>query len=279
MKIIRFLGIIFIIIVFLQGCKTKYNISDYLPSLPLSNKELVERLDNSRSDIGQIFFRRATIQIESDKNNQSVRSNICLKRDSFIRVSLLAPFGIELARISFEPNRVIIIDRINQDVIYTGFKVVSDKIGFEVDFDMLQSLFLNEAFSFYAKKGFELSDYHNRLRNKQYVLSSFKKKQFNQLDDRDNWEDFIFHELIIDSDHFYLKETSFLNRNESFDANIVYNDFESDATDFYFPGGFSVVVNHFKSSFLVDIDFGSVRFDDENNISFSIPEKYEKVYR
>jgi len=262
-----------------NSCKTKSKISDILPVLPLSEKELVKRVNESRPDISSIFYRRSVVKFQTENENQTFRSNIYLKTDSSIIVSILAPLGIEVARICFKPHEVIIIERMNRLVVYTGYDDVSKKIKVDVDFYFLQNLFMNQPFSFFQNKDISLNDYHGGIENNQYKLVSLKERRFNKLIKNRRGEETFLHRLWIDPDGFFLRRTSFARRRDNFNVNIVYDNFHKESREFYFPEGFTVEGTREGKNFLFEIAFGNLVFNDDNGLSFNIPDKYEKIYR
>ena len=261
----------------LQGCKTKEKISRVLPVFPLNENELVHRIDESRPDFGDVFFRRTLVKINSDRKNQRFKSNIWLKRDSFLRVSVLGPMGIEAARVNFKPEEVIVIDRMNRLVIYTGYHEVERRFGMSLDFEFLQNIFLNRPFSLFPDV--ELSDYHSGVDNRQYKLASLRNREYARLKKNRSGDIPVFHQLWIHPEHYYLRKSSFTSEKEDLDVDIQYDEFEKGDDMFYFPGSMSISGKKENTSIDVNFDFGNVSFEGENRISFRIPDKYEKIYR
>lgn len=279
MRISNFFVLLLLLAFGFTACKTKSKITDILPVLPLSEKELVKRVDESRPDISSIFFRRSVVKLQKGNESQSFRSNIYLKTDSSIIVSILAPLGIEVARVSFNPDEVIIIERLNRVVVYTGYEEVSKKYNVDVDYYFLQSLFMNQPFSFSRDKDVTLNDYHGGIEDEQYKLASINERQFNKLIRKGRDEEVVFHRLWIDPDGFFLRRTAFSWIPGNLNVNILYDDFQKESNGFYFPGGFTVEGDRHEKNFLVEIVFGNLVFNEGNGLSFNIPDKYEKVYR
>lgn len=269
--------IFFIFIFFLGGCKTTKKIGEMLPVLPLRNAELVKKVENAQPEKDEVFYRRTVVKLNSERENRRFKANIWLKTDSFLRMSVLGPMGIEAARINFQPDEVVIIDRMNRAVIYSGYRDLKKRLGLDIDFRILQNLFLNRGFTYFS--GNDLVHYHGGIENRQYKLASVKEKKFQREIQNRNSEVPVFHRLWFDSDHFYLTRTSFTSIEDDLDVDVKYKGFKKFEEDFYFPEVLNIEGQQQGSSFSLNFEFGNIQFSGENKISFRIPDQYENIYR
>ncbi len=264
-------------IVFITGCKTKKIVSDdaaYV--IPIKKRDLVERVDKNFKNVRNIFFSKSLVQFESDKVNQTFRTNIFLDIDNNIRISILAPLGIEVARISLEPDSVFIIDRMNRQVVYTDYDEARRKFGIEVDFSSMQNILLNRTFSLFESQDINLHDYHLGIENQQYKLSSVKEKSrpfFSKKNEP------ILHKMWIQPRRFSLNRTSFTESAKNLRLDINYEDFAEEARGFYFPKKVIFSGNKGLQQISLVIKHNSLDINSEKSISFHIPDKYDKIYR
>ncbi|MFW6272988.1 MAG: DUF4292 domain-containing protein, partial [bacterium] len=242
----------------------------------VSESELIDNANEKRDSIDRVLYKRASIQYSGKNQNQTFRSNIFLKRDSLLIFSVLAPFGIEVARVKFSPEEVIIIDRMNKDVIYTNYEIVKKKFNIELNFNVLQSLFLNEPFSYYSRKGQYLQNYDMENDDNLFCLRSLNDKKYKKLQQRGG-DNYILHSLWLDTE-FYLQKTSF-KQDTGFNLDVNFNDFTKVHTGFLFPGGLNFNGHNEIDNFSLDINFGNITFNGSSTISFNIPDKYESIYR
>ncbi|WP_158275643.1 DUF4292 domain-containing protein [Marinilabilia rubra] len=218
--------------------------------------------------------------MDSEKGIQTFRSNIFIYPDSFIRVSVLAPMGIELARISFEDNRIRILDRMNRVVIYSNYNEVYNKFGAHLNFDMLQNILLDRAFSYHLSKGISLEDYHFSIDENQYFLSSMKERQYQKLVSKRQFEDVVYQRIWIDPSLFLMRRTKLALSEKSINLDIKYGEYIKQDIVGYFPESIKIVGNdEQQNQVTVTISHSNIRFNDDNGISFKIPNKYEKIYR
>jgi len=273
---------VFYLFLFLIGCKTIEKVSEKEDIPTLSEREILKSVRDfeSSKDISSVFFGRTSVSVTSEDKHQNFRCNIFLNVDSFIRISVLAPMGIEAARISLEEERVTIIDRINRQVVYSGYDELYRKYRIYLDFYFLQNVLLNKVFSFDHHKNSGLDDYHySGIDNSLYKFSSTRERRYKRMISENHTEGLEFHQLWIYPEDFYLTRNFLHFDTQDVDLNILYKDFTREFSGFYFPSSIVMKGQFNDEEFSLKAKFGSIRFNDDKGISFSIPEKYVKIYR
>ncbi|MGQ1889519.1 DUF4292 domain-containing protein [Thermophagus sp. OGC60D27] len=269
-------------IAFLFGCRTveKVKEGDYIA--PLSGEKIVgmiNELDEKR-DIENIFFKKAFFTFKSSNSTKSFKCRLFLDVDSFIRISVLGPVGIEVARISFEPEKVTVIDRINRKIIYTDFEELYRKFHLDIDFFLLQNFLLNRSFSFYENMNLGLEDYfYCGINNRMYKYSSMKEKRIKKLKDNQLLNDFSYHQFWLMPESFNLKKNYFYFKEGDLALTIDYDDFKRDFSSFLFPMVMNIEGNYAERNFHCNLVISDIVFNGDQQISFSIPQKYDKIYR
>lgn len=76
----------------------------------------------------------------------SVNANLRIRRGEIIRISVAPFLGIEVARIDITPKHILAVDRMNKRYVEVGFSEISGMLNTELDFNIIQSLMLNEIF-------------------------------------------------------------------------------------------------------------------------------------
>lgn len=268
--------ILFGVIISISGCKSKKVVSDSMGVLPIDDTELVQILQKNNKDIESVFLRKSLVQFESDEVSHTFRSNIYIKKDVVIRISILAPMGIEVARISMEPDSVTIIDRMGRNVVYTDYDEVKRKFGVEVDFNTFQSLLLNQAFSFFQDKGISLYDYHLGIDNGQYKLSSVKERSNTLFSEGKKG---IWHKMWIQPRSFQINRISFNELEKNMVLDVLYDQFIETSVVQSFPKKMSVTGNKGLKKLSLDITHSDIDINGLDSISFQVSDKYEKIYR
>lgn len=270
------------LLVFFVGCKSLDIVSSEYDIPLLEKKEIFKQLsvNSEKESLNNVLFKRASIVINSETFKQNFKCNIALKRDSFLRVSVLGPIGIEVLRISFEPDLVKIIDRINREVIFSHYSELYTSIGLSLDFQFLQKIILNEPYSYFTSDVLGLFDFeYCGVENSFYKFSSVKEKKLNRKLNYHNLEDLAYQQFWINSNDFYMVRNFIELSDSQLKLDIRYKDFKKRNNDFYFPFAFEIEGSMENKIYHLQLSFTDIQFNASNLIGFSIPKKYVKVYR
>lgn len=162
---------IVLLVLILTSCSTSRNTLRNTTIGGLSGTEYMEKVIEwtpSRDNLTA----RARIELNVGSSSpMSVNANMRVRRGEIIRFSVAPILGIEVARIDITPDKIIAVDRMNKRYVELGFAEISSLLNTELDFNILQSLILNEIFipgkdklSVADASGFNLSPYADRAR-------------------------------------------------------------------------------------------------------------------
>ena len=80
------------------------------------------------------------------KGVTKVSGTLRIKKGEVIQMSIAPLLGIEVARAEISPNGILVIDRMNKRYVEVSFAEVKALAKADLDFHILQALFLNELF-------------------------------------------------------------------------------------------------------------------------------------
>ena len=104
-------------------------------------RKVIENATDARNIVSSIDF-----NIKSGKKDITVDGKICMRRDEVIRIQL-SPMGlVEVGRLEFSRDSVLIMDRIHKQYLKSGYDQVSFLKNNGIDFYALQALFWNQLF-------------------------------------------------------------------------------------------------------------------------------------
>lgn len=87
------------------------------------------------------------LDLQLDKGGSPhVNGTLRIKRGKVIQLSVAPLLGIEMARMEITPEQVLLVDRLHKQYVEVSFEALSSLANTELDFHILQSLFLNELF-------------------------------------------------------------------------------------------------------------------------------------
>lgn len=143
MKQIQYL---FLLILILTSCSTSKNSLRNTMIGGLSGTEYMEKVIEWTPS-RQNLTARTRLELNTGSASPiSVNANMRIRRGEIIRITVAPFLGIEVARIDITPEKILAIDRMNKRYVELGFGELSSLLNTELDFNILQSLILNEIF-------------------------------------------------------------------------------------------------------------------------------------
>lgn len=140
MKFLKF-GLFFIALLF-AGCKST---KDVVSSEPTSKEVSYIRQMTQKNFSAPTLTAKAEVELILDSKNVALNGNLRMKRDDVVQLSLTF-FGIEVVRMEFTPEEVLVIDRANKRYLRAQYNDVQFLQQAGLDFYALQALFWNEVF-------------------------------------------------------------------------------------------------------------------------------------
>ena len=88
---------------------------------------------------------KASVELKSGTKNFTLGGNLKMRRGDVIQLSM-SFLGMEVARLEFTPDHVLLVDRFNKQYVRATYSDASFLKSASVDFYALQSMFWNEIF-------------------------------------------------------------------------------------------------------------------------------------
>ncbi len=80
------------------------------------------------------------------KGSASLNATLRMKKGEVIQLSVAPLLGIEMARMEITPDRILAVDRLHKRYVEVSFEELGGMLQTDIDFNVLQSLFMNEIF-------------------------------------------------------------------------------------------------------------------------------------
>ena len=133
----------------LASCGTKKNIeassTKSIDNTAIRNTEYVRKVYNNATNAKNIVS-KIDFSIDANGKNISVDGRIYMRKNEVIRV-VLSPLGImEVGRVEFTPDYVLVIDRLHKQYVKATYNDLSFLKNNGLNFYSLQALFWNELF-------------------------------------------------------------------------------------------------------------------------------------
>jgi len=255
----------------LYSCKTTEMTTRIAPK-EIRVKDISSAAVKRRDCIPGIWVKKIKGSIHSGNTEFSFKANYRIKRDSVIIISILNPVGIEAIRILCIPDSFGFIDRINREYYYGKYDVLEKKIGYQINFGLVQSLLLNEIATVYEETK---EDFFKKYR-KLNVKNNHCSVSLNELNTDGYGIAKIRYDLEFDPINYYLMRNRISDDKEKNEIDIVYKNFkEVELT--WFPGLISIRINNERKQITCRLDLDRITIDTDFNTNFSIGQKYKKI--
>ena len=144
-KLLYYLSVT-VVIVTMAACSSSRRLGRTPTIGGLSGTDYMEKVISQTPQWQNITAKAALNLDMGTKGNAKVNATLRIRRGEVIRLSVAPLLGIEVARMDITPDNVLLIDRLNKRYVKVSFAELSRLANAELDFDVLQSLFMNELF-------------------------------------------------------------------------------------------------------------------------------------
>lgn len=251
-------------LIFVSGCKSKKTI---VTGGDLEDKSHAKVINDAL--IAELQYKTLTtkgnVEFKIGSSSQKAPAVFKIIRDSVLQMSVRVPvFGNEIMRVTFTPDSVFILDRLNKQYLAESFK--ESKLLGNLDFNYynLQALLTNQLFV-PGKQEVAEPDYNK------FNITSSNDVYMLQTKDKGN----LLYNFAMDASN-RIVSTLIYNEAKSVTLQWSYADFIKDV-DVMYPTNMNAKVDVAKKRFDIDITYKKLDIDKQFDIDYSIPGKYAKV--
>ncbi len=135
-----------ILVAFMASCSTSRRANKMPMVGNLTGTEYVEKIITSAPDWNSLSGKTSLELKLGNKGRTKANASLRIRRGEVIQLSVTPVLGIEVARLELTPQGLLLVDRMNKRFVRASFAEVSQLLHVDLDFQALQSLFLNELF-------------------------------------------------------------------------------------------------------------------------------------
>ncbi|OED34946.1 hypothetical protein AB832_06680 [Flavobacteriaceae bacterium (ex Bugula neritina AB1)] len=202
----------------------------------------------------------AKVKVKYQDAKQSFSPNVTLRIEKDKKIWVSAKLlGITLAKALITPEKVSYYEKVNGTYFEGDFKLLSEWLGTNLDFDKVQQLLLGQSI-------FNLRDdkYTSEVQEGKYVLRP--KKQLE-----------LFERLfLIHPDSFKMAVQQLKQEKEKRNLAILYKSYQKVGNQ-YFPKEINIEASEDTDRTLITIDYRTVDYNAKVSFPFKIPSGYEQV--
>ena len=124
----------------IAACNVKRNMTDNISSPPKSAKALISRIE-ANNKTPEWLSVKGKINLDKDSQEIKFSTDIRIRKDSAIWMSIIAPFGIEIFRIMLMPDSIYFMNILKSTFTKQPISYLHQHIKTEISFFQIQEMF------------------------------------------------------------------------------------------------------------------------------------------
>ncbi len=255
--------LVFFLLLTLGACKT---IKKTAPeeTTDVSAMNALQTLDENQSRF-QWMTSRFSGSVNWKNKTHSIAGSFRMKKDSAIYVSIAPLLGIEVARALITVDSVKILNRLDATYYMGDINLLNKMFNTDVDYQMLQSLFLANDFPHFQDQGFVMEQSENfvRLHNPERKRIDDKGKPINQ-------------SMLLNPDDMRIKSNIVFVEQSNATLRADYENYENIKGN-WLPTQLKIVFSSNNQVSDLDMAFSRTTLDEPKKMRFSVPSKYTLI--
>ncbi len=250
----------FLLILLLFSCKTKQAVIAGKQTFEDPNSNTISNIIKNHETVNRDFktaFIKANIDFADDKKSVKLSSDIRIKKDEIILVSIKF-FGIVMAKAMITPTQVKYYEKTENKFFEGDYKTLSDLLGTDLDFKKAQNIFLGKAIDNLAQGKYTLSSEENNPKLEETTKENFNKS------------------YLFDAISFLLKRQEVVQNTPQRKFIVNYSNYKL-YPECVLPGELLIFANQNNKTTTINIDYKKANFNEELTFPYSVPNGYEQI--
>lgn len=251
-------GIILLVFVsVLFGCKSKAALAELAATNELSTKKIIDKHYDSSKNFKTAYI-RANTHYKDDKQSLTLSSEIKIKRDEIILISIRF-LGITMAKGIITPTEVKYYEKSGSSYFEGDYTTLSNWLGTDLNFEKVQNMLIGQAMD-----DLRVGKFENTIEDKFYKLKEISTGNTQKA--------------------FYFEASNLLIKKQEIDQAIQERKLSVSYPEYkeYNEGALplKVVIEafHKKDKTSISLDYKNITFNEDLSFPYSVPSDYERIY-
>ena len=249
------IGYLILFLVLAVSCKSTKTTSEKVARL--SAQRIVKNHYNS-TDIPKAFKAQLQVKYKGKTELPPVNASLRILKDSVIWLSF-SKLGFPVGKLLIYPDKVLFYEKINKRYFSGDYKIISEKIGTEMDFTKVQNLFLGKALPDLRKVRVK-----SKIDDNRYLLVP---KSNNAVFEMFFW---------IDPFNFNVTREEFIHLKDQKKLQIDYT-YSNQKESLNLPQKFTIFADTQKSQTSIEVIYKKVEQAQELTFPFKLPQNYKEI--
>lgn len=251
----------------------------------LSVGKVIRLVRNNALKFNTLSVKKASIELNNNGRTSSVRASFKIRRDSIIQITA-QKLAIPVGKLELKTDSFRIVYYLDKENIYGSMDNISELIGMDVDFNIIQSVLTDQIFSIHQDtRENNFRDFNCEIEDNLYKITTIrdrKMRKFTRNEDRferyrirKEDETLIKQDIYVDPDSFVVRKLVLDDLSSNLLVKFEFSKFEK-VDNQWFPG---MINMHFRSDKKIDLsmELSKISLNDEQNFQFTIAPKYKKI--
>jgi len=255
---------------------------------PISTNRLIRKVEDKSFDYNVLAIKRIICQYEGPGEKASFRANLKSEKDKQILLTI-SKINIPLARLLLTPDSVKMVNYLKKEYLEEQYGYLSDLVNMELDFELVQSIISNDAFSYRDDpRDNEFREFVSYTDSGMYILQSIKNRKLEKIELKGKEEKmdrylnklgedlFIVQYLYIDPKTFKVRKIVLDDQSNDRKVTVNFSDFEKVNRQLY-PGNIDILFASPEKDLSMKIKLSKFSTENDQSFNFNIPEKYDRI--
>lgn len=284
---LRYLPILGLLVLAMASCRApKVITTERVKSI--STNKLIRNIEDNSFEYDWLSIKRISCLYEAKGKKTSFKATLKSEKDKRILLAF-HKLNVPVGRLFLTPDSVKMINYLQKNFRIEGYDYLSNLINADFDFEMIQSILSNEAFSYRNdERENDYKEFVSYVDSGMYVLQSFKNRKLSKIYNRGKEDkidrylkkmdqnDFVVQYLYVDPVTYKIRRIVMDDRSNKRLVNIDFSDFTKIHNQLY-PGNISLSFKNATSELKMKVKLSKFSLEEENNFNFKIPDRYKQV--
>lgn len=246
--------IIVMILIVTVGCKSTKTLTETNANLKLNTKQLIKE-NAKQAPHFKTLSAKVKTEYSEGNNSKSVSVNLRIEKD--VAIWLNGPFSV--ARLLITPDKVSFYNKMDNTFFEGDYKLLSDFLGTDLDFNKVQNLLLGEALF--------------NLKETKYVSSIYEDAYLVQPENQKELFELFY---IINPTYFKIISQQLSQPQEKRILEIDYLKYQ-DVAGQIIPEHIKINAVEASNETIIELELKSVSLNENLNFPFKIPSGFEAI--
>lgn len=223
----------------------------------LSEKQILDLHRKAAPDF-ETLTGRVRAGYTDEYTSQNISISIRMKKDSTIWLSAKLAGILPMAKAIITPTEVKYYEKINKTYFSGDFRLLSDWLGMELDFEKVQNLLTGQTIY-----GLETEKYLMEKKNNGIQFESENTRFLKKL-------------FLLNPATFKTEAQQLVSGYANQSLTVTYPEYQ-EMPGFYFPKKISIITIQEGENMKIDIEYRDLEFDVPVSFPFEIPAGYERI--